>query len=73
MADSEKTPAAIMGPAIIKGIVIGLPAAIIGLTVSVWLITDLDWLGSFATAILPGVLLGAFAGGFAGMATTMEE
>jgi hypothetical protein len=27
---------------------------------------------SFATALLPGILLGGFAGGFAGVAATME-
>ena len=73
MADPEKTPAAIMGVAIIKGILIGLPAAIVGLTFAVMAITDLDILGSFTTAILPGILLGAFGGGFAGMAATMQE
>jgi hypothetical protein len=73
MADPEKTPAAVMGAAIIKGILIGLPVVVAGLTVAVWLITDNDLADSFATAILPGVLLGAFGGGFAGMAATMTE
>lgn len=78
MSDStvdENGPAsdAQMGRAIIRGAIIGLPAALIGLTLSVWLITDLDVVDSFVTAILPGILLGVFGGGFAGMATTMEE
>lgn len=73
MADPEKTPAAIMGAAIIKGIIIGLPVVIVGLTFGVMAITDLDIVNSFATAILPGILLGAFGGGFAGMAATMQE
>jgi len=38
----------------------------------VWLITDNDIFDSIATAILPGILLGTFGGGFAGMAMTME-
>lgn len=71
-ADTDITPAARMGKAIVRGVTIGLPAAIVGLTVTVWLITDLDLGNSFATALLPGVLLGGFAGGFAGMAMTMD-
>ncbi len=62
-----------MGEAIIKGVLIGLPTVTVGLTATVWLITDLDVFDSFATAILPGVLLGAFGGGFTGMAATMPE
>lgn len=61
-----------MGKAILRGIVIGLPVGIIGLTLVVFAITNNDLLNSFATAILPGVLLGVFGGGFAGMAMTME-
>jgi hypothetical protein len=71
-ADTDITPAARMGKAIVRGVTIGLPTAIVGLTVAVWLITDLDLGNSFATALLPGVLLGGFAGGFAGMAMTMD-
>jgi hypothetical protein len=73
MTDAEKTPAAAMGSAIVKGIMIGLPVVVIGLTLAVWAITDNDLADSFATAILPGILLGAFGGGFAGMASTMTE
>ena len=71
-ADTEITPAARMGKAIVRGVTIGFPTAIVGLTLVVWLITDLDIGDSFATALLPGVLLGGFAGGFAGMAMTMD-
>lgn len=66
------TPAARMGKAIIRGVIIGIPACLAGLTLAVFLITDLDLLDSFAAAALPGVLLGGFAGGFAGTAMTME-
>ena len=62
-----------MGAAIIKGIIIGLPTVIVALTLGVMAITDLDIVDSFATAILPGILLGVFGGGFAGMAATMQE
>ena len=61
-----------MGKAILRGIVIGLPVGIIGLTLAVFVITRNDLIDSFATAILPGILLGVFGGGFAGMAMTME-
>jgi hypothetical protein len=61
-----------MGKAVAKGILIGFPVCLIGLTLAVWLITDLDLVDSFTTALLPGILLGGFAGGFAGVAATME-
>lgn len=73
MAEQEQTPAARMGAAIIKGILIGIPTTLVGLSVGIWLITDLDPFDAIATALLPGVLLGAFGGGFAGMAATMTE
>ena len=62
-----------MGPAIIRGILIGVPVVLVGLTIGIWLITDLDMWESMTTALLPGILLGAFGGGFAGMAMTMRE
>jgi hypothetical protein len=52
---------------------IGLPVTLVSLTFAVWLITDLDLVDSLVTALLPGILLGAFGGGFAGMAMTMRE
>jgi len=70
--ETEITPAALMGKAIVRGVKVGLPTAILGLTVVVWLLTDLDLGDSFATALLPGVLIGGFGGGFAGMAMTMD-
>ncbi|MDX1469014.1 MAG: hypothetical protein R3258_06700 [Acidimicrobiia bacterium] len=70
--ENGMTHAARMGRAIIRGVIVGFPACIIGLTLAVWAITDLDLADSFATAILPGILLGGFAGGFAGVAATME-
>ncbi len=66
------TPAARMGKAISRGVIIGIPACLVVLTLGVWLITDLDVFDSFAAAALPGVLLGGFAGGFAGTAMTMD-
>lgn len=61
-----------MGKAILKGLAIGFPASLVILTVAIWLITDLDLADSFATALLPGILFGGFAGGFAGVAATMD-
>jgi hypothetical protein len=61
-----------MGKAVVRGVLFGFPVALIGLTLSIWLITDLDLVDSFATALLPGVLLGGFAGGFVGLARTMN-
>lgn len=72
VAENGVTPAARMGKAIMRGVAVGLPVAVVGITVAVWLITDLSWVDSFATALLPGVLFGGFAGGFAGVAATMD-
>ncbi|HEX2403542.1 MAG TPA: hypothetical protein VHM29_02485 [Acidimicrobiia bacterium] len=73
MAEHESTPTDPMGPAIIRGILIGIPVVLVGLTVGIWLITPLDIFESALTAALPAILLGAFGGGFAGMAMTMRE
>lgn len=61
-----------MGHAIVRGMIIGLPVVLMLLTLGVWVMTDNDLGDSFATALLPGTMLGVFGGGFAGMATTME-
>jgi len=70
--EADSTHAARMGKAVARGVAIGFPVCLLGLTVAVWLITDLDIVDSFATALLPGILLGGFAGGFAGVAATMD-
>lgn len=72
MTETDSAQDGRMGKAILRGVMVGLPIGIIGLTLVVFLITDNDLVNSFATAILPGVLLGVFGGGFAGMAMTME-
>jgi uncharacterized membrane protein YbhN (UPF0104 family) len=72
MEEREASPDGRMGRAIVRGILIGIPVALVGITLMVWLITDNDIFDSIATAILPGILLGTFGGGFAGMAMTME-
>ena len=61
-----------MGHSITRGILVGVPAVLILLTISIWLMTDNDLGDALATALLPGTLLGSFAGGFAGMAVSMD-
>ena len=73
VAEHDSTDTDPMGPAIIRGIMIGVPVTLAALTIGIWLITDQDLLVSMLTALLPGILLGAFGGGFAGMAMTMRE
>lgn len=70
--DHDAERAARMRRAIFRGIIIGMPAAVVGLTVAISLLTDLGWMDSFVAAVLPGAGLGGFAGGFAGIASTME-
>ena len=72
MADEGKTRDP-MAAAIIRGILIGVPVVLVGLTLGIWLITDLDFFEALTTALLPSILLGVFGGGFAGTAMTMHE
>ena len=55
------------GMAILKGSIVGLPLMLVFIAVSVWLVTGQDWQTSIVTALLPGILLGVFGGGFVGM------
>lgn len=73
MSDTEATPASRMGSAITRGVLIGIPVSLIGLTIAIYLITDNTLAVSAETAALPGILLGTFGGGFAGMTVTMDE
>ncbi len=57
---------------LVRCILIGIPVAIAVLTLAVWLITDQDLPDAISTALLPGILLGVFAGGFTGVALTMD-
>lgn len=61
-----------MGHAVTKGILIGLPLAYAVITLALFFFTDRSLGAAAATAILPGVLLGVFGGGFAGVAATMD-
>lgn len=60
-----------MAKAVGRGVMVGLPIALVGLTLVVKLITGQDLPDSIATSLLPGVLLGVFFGGFVGMVKTM--
>jgi hypothetical protein len=72
MEDHDTSPEP-TGQAIARGAIIGVPVGVVGLTIAVWLITGLALWECFATAIMPGVLLGAFGGGFVGMTMSMGE
>lgn len=61
-----------MGKLLVRSIVATTPVAIVLIMVAVWLGTDQDLLASFGAAILPGVLVGVFGGGFIGMILTGE-
>ncbi len=61
-----------MMKAVVKGVLIGLPVALVGMTLALWFFTDRDLAAAAATSILPAVLTGVFFGGFAGMARTMD-
>jgi hypothetical protein len=70
--DRDAERSARMRRAITRGIIVGVPLAVIGLTLAIWLLTDLDLMDSFVAAVLPGAGLGGFAGGFAGIAASMD-
>jgi hypothetical protein len=55
------------GKAIVKGILITLPVGYLFLVGALLLMTDWNVSRAFETAILPGVLIGVFFGGFAGV------
>jgi hypothetical protein len=57
-----------MGRSLVKGILIGLPLAYVGLVAGLLLMTERDLAKSIETAVLPGLLIGVFFGGFFGMA-----
>jgi hypothetical protein len=59
------------GSMVMKGVLIGLPIAYVGLVLGLWLLTDRNLVQSLETAILPGLLIGVFFGGFSGMASAL--
>lgn len=61
-----------MGRAITHGILVGIPVATVVLAIAIRIVGDLGWGAAIETAILPGVLVGVFFGGFAGLVRTMD-
>ena len=55
------------GRAIATSVVVGTPVAIIFIVLAMWIFTDADLGKAFATGIWPGILTGAFGGGFIGV------
>lgn len=63
----------VMGKAVLKGAMFGLPVMVVFLSAVVWFITDQSLATSITTGILPGVLLGVFGGGFIGILKVMDH
>lgn len=61
-----------MVKAILRDITFALPAALVLLTGVLLVFTERSLIDAIATAILPGVLIGVFFGGFSGTARTMD-
>lgn len=61
-----------MVKAIVRDITFALPAALVLLTVVLLVFTEKSLGDAIATALLPGVLIGVFFGGFSGTARTMD-
>ena len=55
------------GRAIAMSIVVGAPLAILFIVISMWVFTDADLAKAFSIGIWPGILTGAFGGGFVGV------
>ena len=60
-----------LGKAVIKGMLVALPIAYVGLVLALMVMTDRGFQNALETAILPGLLIGVFFGGFFGMAVTL--
>lgn len=61
------------GRLVVKGILYGIPIAIVLVTLGIYFGADQSLGNAIGTAALPGVLLGVFAGGFAGTALSMLQ
>lgn len=59
------------GTALVKGVVVGvlvgIPLALVAVTLALWLFEDVDLGTAFVTGVWPSILVGVFFGGFAGM------
>lgn len=70
---AEANPDLVFGLAVAKGALAGIPVMLVFLSIAVWLITDQSAVDSIVIAILPGVLLGVFGGGFLGVLRGMDH
>ena len=61
-----------MAKAITRDITIALPVALVFVTAVLMLFTERTLGDAVATALVPGVLIGVFFGGFSGTARTMD-
>ena len=59
-----------MGKLLVRSMIATTPVAIIVIALAVWWGTDQGLGASIVSAILPGVLVGVFGGGFIGMILT---
>ena len=62
-----------MGASVTRGILLGIPAGTVLMTLLFWAMSDLGFMGALGAALLPGISFGVFAGGFAGMAMAMSK
>lgn len=70
---AEANPDLDFGMAVAKGALAGVPVMLVFLSAAVWLITDQSAVDSIVIALLPGVLLGVFGGGFLGVLRGMDH
>ncbi len=71
LGDGEENTDLAVGMAVAKGALAGIPIMLVFISAAVWLITDQSAAVSIVTAMLPGVLFGAFGGGFLGILRAM--
>ena len=63
----------VFGKSVAKGALIGLPVTLVFMIGAVWLGTDQALGDSITTALLSGILLGVFGGGFLGAISAMNR
>lgn len=61
------------GRSVALGILYATPIALVLVTIAVLLMTGRTLSSSIAIAVLPGVLIGVFFGGFVGMVRALED
>lgn len=63
----------VMVKLVVRGVLVALPIAVVGLVLIIWIATDRDLPSAMATAAVPSVLIGGFFGGFVGMVRSMKH